>query len=265
MGHDLTISTIRKDHVRRLAEEGKRDDGRGFDEFRNVTITPNVLYKAEGSAEVMLGNTRVIAGVKMLEGTPYPDSPNKGAMSTGAELNPLASPTFEAGPPREHAIELSRVVDRGIRESGLIDMEALCIVPGEKVWISFIDIDILDYDGNLFDACSLAATAALLNTTVPISKVDESKKDYPLPLSDTIPVQTTFAKFGDAIFVDPSLMEEECMDVRLTVSTDDNGDIRAMQKGGGSGSFTQDQILETVERSREIQKGLRDKLMSAKA
>lgn len=258
MGHDLVLSTIKKDHIQNLAADGKRNDGRRLLEFRNLQITPNVIGKAEGSADVRLGNTRVLAGVKMLEGTPYPDTPNKGAMTTGAELNPLAAPEFEAGPPRAEAIELSRVVDRGIRESGLIDMEALCIIPGEKIWMAFIDIDILDHDGNLFDACSIAATAALLNTTVPFSRVDPKMKDAPLPLSEAVPLQTTFAKIGDAIMVDPDLDEESCMDVRLTVSTDQFGNIRAMQKGGGSGSFTQAEILETVKNAREVQASLRD-------
>ena len=83
------------------------------------------------------------------------------------ELIPLASPDFESGPPREKAIELARVVDRGIRESETIDMAKLCITPEEKVWIVFIDVHVLDYDGNLFDACSLAASAALGCTIVP--------------------------------------------------------------------------------------------------
>ncbi len=265
MGHDLIVSSIKRDHVRALADEEQRADGRGADDFRTLKVEPGIIGKAEGSAQVHLGNTRVIAGVKMIVGSPYPDTPNKGAMSTGAELNPIASPTFEAGPPREHAIELSRVVDRGIREAGIIDMEALCIEPGEKIWMAFIDIDILDYDGNLFDACSIAATAALLNTTVPISRVDESKEDYPLPLSEIIPIQTTFAKIGDQIVVDPSLDEEECMDVRLTVSTDQNGAIRAMQKGGGSGAFTSEEIIATVDRSRKISKIIRKELDKIRA
>ncbi|MBW3581893.1 MAG: exosome complex protein Rrp42 [Euryarchaeota archaeon] len=265
MGHDIVLSDIKRDYVHRLAAEGRREDGRGFLEFRNVEVRPGIIGKAEGSAEVLLGSTRVLAGVKMIIGTPYPDTPDKGAMATGVELNPIAAPDFESGPPREKAIELGRVVDRGIRESGLIDMKALCIEPGEKIWMAFIDIDILDFDGNLFDACSLAATAALLDAKVPISQVDETKKDYPLPISEIIPIQTTFAKLGDAIMVDPSLNEEQCMDVRLTVSTDQNGNIRAMQKGGGSGSFSRDEILETCRKARDIQVGLRSLLEGIRA
>ena len=55
-------------------------------------------------------------------------------MMTSTELAPLADQSFDPGPPREQSIELSRVVDRGIRESRMIDFEALCIEEGEKVW-----------------------------------------------------------------------------------------------------------------------------------
>jgi exosome complex component RRP42 len=260
MGHDVVLSTIKKDYIRRLADEGRRVDGRGFDEFRPVSIKTGVISKAEGSADVTLGKTRVMAGIKMIIGSPYPDTPDKGAMATGIELNPLAAPEFEAGPPREGAVELSRVVDRGIRESGLIDMKSLCIEEGEKIWMVFIDVDVLDHDGNLFDAASLAAVAALSTTKVPISQVDPDKEDYILPMNPEVPIQTTFAKIGNTIMADPDLDEEGCMDVRLTVATDQNGNIRAMQKGGGSGSFSRDEVLEIVAKARDVQAGLRSEL-----
>ena len=48
------------------------------------------------------------------------------------ELVPFASPMFESGPPREDAIELARVVDRGIRHSEIVDKKKLCITPGKE-------------------------------------------------------------------------------------------------------------------------------------
>lgn len=45
----------------------------------------------------------------------------------------MASPAFEPGRPPESAIELGRIVERGLRESKAIDTEALCIVAGVKV------------------------------------------------------------------------------------------------------------------------------------
>ncbi|HHH80294.1 MAG TPA: RNA-binding protein, partial [Thermoplasmatales archaeon] len=114
------ISSIKKDYLNKLAEQKKRIDGRAFDEYRKISIETNIVRKAEGSARVKIGNTQVLAGIKMDVGEPYSDSPESGVLTTSAELIPMASPDFEAGPPREDAIELARVVDRGIRESEVI-------------------------------------------------------------------------------------------------------------------------------------------------
>jgi len=273
----MTLSpVIKKDFLLQLAKQGKRADNRNMNQYREVKIETGVIDKAEGSAKVMIGNTQVVAGIKMDLGTPYPDTPNQGVMSTAAELIPLASPDFEAGPPRENAIELARVVDRGIRESEVIKFDELCIVPGEKIWLAFIDIHVIDYDGNLFDASSLAALAALLTAHVPIDQFKENleadaetcpeiktyleqhQTNYPLPMR-TPPISCTFVKFGDVIVVDPSLDEEDIADARLTVATDEKGDIRAMQKGL-NGSFTPDEIKNVIKEAAINGNDLRKKL-----
>jgi exosome complex component RRP42 len=254
----MTITpTIKKEYLVNLAENGKRADGRKFDDFRNISIETGVISKAEGSARVKIGNTQVISGIKMDIGEPYSDSPESGVMTTAAELIPLASPDFEAGPPRENAIELARVVDRGIRESELIEVDKLCIEPGEKVWMVFIDIHILDFDGNLFDAASLASLAALLTTNVPAERFDLGE-DYPLPLKEP-PISCTSVKYNGVVVMDPSLDEEEIAEARLTVATDKNGHLRAMQKGL-NGSFSVDEIKKVIKASidngRKIQEQL---------
>lgn len=175
------IPAIKKDYITKLAEQGKRVDGRTFNQYRTIEIETKVVNKAEGSARIKIGNTQVLVGIKMDLGEPFPDTPDCGVLSTAAEFVPLASPDFESGPPREDAIELARVVDRGVRESEVVDIKKLVITPGEKVWIVFIDIHILDYDGNLFDAASLGALAALSTTKMPILRFLQSgaleKKD----------------------------------------------------------------------------------------
>ncbi|MCK4332084.1 MAG: exosome complex protein Rrp42 [Thermoplasmatales archaeon] len=251
------VPIIKRDYICKLAAEGKRIDGRKFDEYRKIEIETNVVNKAEGSARVKIGNTQVLVGIKMGVGEPYSDSPESGVLTTAAELIPLASPDFEAGPPREDAIELARVVDRGVRESEVVELDKLCLEPGEKVWIVFIDIHILDYDGNLFDAASLASLAALSTATVPAARF-EVGEDYPLPLKDP-PISCTSVKFDNFVVMDPSLDEAEIADARLTVATDKNGDIRAMQKGL-NGSFTREEIQKVIKVSldngREIRKQL---------
>jgi exosome complex component RRP42 len=251
------IPSIKRDYLANLAKNGKREDGRAFDEFRQIEIETGIVSKAEGSARVKIGNTQVLTGIKMDIGEPYPDTPETGVMTTAAELIPLASPDFEAGPPREDAIELARVVDRGIRESQLIEIEKLCIEPEEKVWMVFIDIHILDYDGNLFDAASLASLAALMTTKVPAKRFDLGE-DYPLPIKEP-PISCTSVKFNDVVVLDPSLDEDEIAEVRLTVATDKNEDIRAMQKGL-NGSFTRDEIKKVIKASIDNGKKIREQL-----
>jgi exosome complex component RRP42 len=249
--------SIKRDYLAKLAQQGKRADDRKFDEFRNIEIETGVASKAEGSARVRIGNTQVIAGVKMDVGEPYSDSPESGVLTTAAELIPLASPDFEAGPPRENAIELARVVDRGIRESEVIEVDKLCIEPEEKVWIVFVDLHIIDYDGNLFDAASLAALGALLTATVPAERF-EVGKDYPLPMKEP-PISCTSVKYNGVVALDPSLDEEEIAEARLTVATDKNGDIRAMQKGL-NGSFTKEEIQKAIKASVDNGKKIREQL-----
>ncbi len=252
----MTITpSIKRDYLAKLAEKGKRADGRELNEFRNIQIETNIISKAEGSARVKIGNTQVVVGIKMDVGEPYSDSPESGVMTTAAELIPLASPDFEAGPPREDAIELARVVDRGVRESGVIELDKLCIEPEEKVWIVFIDMHIIDYDGNLFDAASLAALAALLTATVPAERF-ELGENYPLPLKEP-PISCTSVKYNNVVVMDASLDEEEIAEARLTVATDENGDIRAMQKGL-SGSFDVEEIKKVIKSSVDNGKKIRE-------
>lgn len=254
------VSELMRAHVYRLAATGQRIDGRALDEPRKIAIERSFVKTAEGSARVRLGNTDVLVGIKMSVGEPYPDTPNSGVLSTSVELIPMASPTFEAGPPRPDAIELARVVDRGIRESKMVNMETMCITPKEKVWVMFIDIHVLDFDGNLFDACSYGAVSALASTIVP-AKAQGIGEDFPLPV-DHWPVSVTTSKIKEVLVVDPGLDEERMADARLTVTTDENGDVRAMQKGL-SGTFSYDEVKRIIETAQRVGRGIRPLLQSS--
>jgi exosome complex component RRP42 len=216
----MELSNLTKNYVNKLLSEGKRFDGRGLLDFRDVVISYDVSNKAEGSARVNLGNTEVVVGVKAGLGTPYPDSPDKGNLMCTAELLPLASPRFESGPPAFKAVELGRLVDRAIRESGMVDFEKLMIEKGEKVWTIFVDIYPINDDGNLIDASVIAAVAALKKAKMPTldkdGKIDYSKRKDPIPLNkDTTPFSFSFFKLGDSIILDPTREEEESMETRI--------------------------------------------------
>ncbi|EQB65423.1 MAG: hypothetical protein AMDU3_IPLC00002G0060 [Thermoplasmatales archaeon I-plasma] len=254
---DEIVYGLKREYLEKICAEGSRIDGRKFDEIRTAVVNTNFVPRAEGSAEVRLGDTRVLVGIKIEQGEPFPDTPNSGILTTNAELLPMASPTFESGPPSEDAIELARVVDRGIRESKMIDLDKLVIKEGEKVWVVFIDMHILDYDGNLIDACSLGAVAALLEAKVPASKI--GAEDFPLPINH-IPINVTFAKIGNTLLADPNLEEEEVASARLSVATNENGDVVAMQKGLG-GSITKEELFSAVDTSIKVGKDIRKRVL----
>lgn len=246
-------------NILRSLEHGIRFDGRKPLEYRKIEVVKNVSCNAEGSARVKIGNTEVIAGTKLSVEKPYPDRPDEGTMIVNTELLPLSSPDFEKGPPSIQSIELSRVVDRGIRESKAIDVKKLCLEKATKVWIIFIDICSVNDDGNLFDAVAMAAVTALQETRFP--KYEDETIDYKihtdekLPMT-TLPVSVTVLKIGEHFIVDPTTEEEQVLDARITVETLPDGTICALQKGGDSG-ISIDEVKQMIEIGIEKGKELR--------
>lgn len=250
----FVVEQLKRAQMNELLSRGMRLDGRGLSDLRDLTIQTGVIEKAEGSARVKLGNTELIAGVKVNLGTPFPDTPDKGLLVVSAEVLPLASPYAEPGPPDESTIELARVADRGIRESGMIDVSKLVLVEGKHVYAVFVDVSILNVDGNLFDATSYAVVASLLTTKIPKYTVDDkgqpAKSDEVVPLPiQTVPVSMTMARIGDHLLVDPTSEEEALMEARITLVTDDKGNLCAGQKGM-PGSLTPQQILQAASTAR---------------
>ncbi|MBS3137454.1 exosome complex protein Rrp42 [Candidatus Woesearchaeota archaeon] len=228
-------NTTIKQHLMKAFQQNMRLDGRGLEEFRKIEVELDISKTAEGSARVKIGDTEVLAGVKMIISNPFPDTPEDGAIMINAEFLPMASARFESGPPGIESIELARIVDRGLRESKAIDVKKLCIKKGEKVWAVSVDIITMNDDGNLLDAAALATILAVKHTRYP--SFDGIEVDYK-ELTDTpleitkIPITVTVCKTGSYIFVDPVSEEESNIDARLTVTTMQDGNICALQKGG---------------------------------
>lgn len=251
-----------KEHMLHYFAKGIKTNGVKLTDYRDIKIEYNVSETAEGSARVKIGDTEVIAGVKMGVEEPYADTPDSGNLMVGVELLPLSSPDFESGPPSGKAIELARVIDRGIREAKAIDSKKLCIKKGEKVWSVSVDICALNDAGNLLDAGALATLAALKVTRFP--KYEDGEVDYREKSDKKIelrsePIAITIYKIGEYFIVDPTLEEEKEYDARLTVTTTKDGTISAMQKGGDT-ALTIEEIDAMVGIGIEKAKSLRSAL-----
>ncbi|MEM2187742.1 MAG: exosome complex protein Rrp42 [Nitrososphaerota archaeon] len=230
---DLTAKIMR-DKIYSLLLQGKRIDGRRPTDLRPIKIETGLLSKAEGSALVSMGSTKILTGIKVEVGAPFPDRPDEGTFTVNAELLPLASASFEPGPPDERGIELARVVDRSLREGGVIDLKKLCLIEGEKVYVLFIDIYVLDYDGNYFDPSLISALAALATAKIPRYEIVDGKPQktdeyFSLELN-SLPFTAMVGVIGEKFLLDPQLEEEKVLDVSLVVGADERGDITCVQK-----------------------------------
>jgi len=252
------MPNLQRERIVEYLNSGKRIDGRALDEFREIVIERGISKNAESSVSVKIGKTEVFAGVKMAVMEPYPDSKNEGTFMTTVELHPMASNSFDSGKPGIDAVELARVVDRGIRESGFIDLKKLCIKEGEKVWQVFLDIVAINDDGNLMDACGLAALVVLGDAKLPVYDEEEKKVKYELsktavPLNkEALSFNITFHKIGESIIIDASSEEEAISDYRLSVAVGEgNGKARitSLQKGkaGAISDDDMERILKLVE------------------
>jgi exosome complex component RRP42 len=243
------VENVMKKKISELLMSDNRLDGRGLLETRTITVETGMIGTAAGSSLVSLGHTKVMTGVKIETGMPFPDKPNHGVLTTNVELVPLASPNFEAGPPREKAIELARVVDRGIREAKVVDMSQLCIDPGKLVFIVYVDIYVLDHDGN----------AKMRKYTVKKGGEIKFKKGYEkLPLQN-YPVEISIGKLDGKLFVDPTLEEEAIVEGLITIAIGKEGEICAMQKRE-AGVFSVDNIQRAItiaqKKAEEIRKNV---------
>ncbi len=243
------------EYVKDIAKKSIRTDGRKPMDRRRITIKNGVINHSDGSAYVEFGETKVVAGVKVLPGAPFPDRPDEGGLIVSFEASELAS-KYESDRIL-YSVEIGRVTDRGIRESNLIDLKKFVVERGVKVLFVYIDIFTINNDGNLFDAANMAALSALTNARFKVEGKEEREK---LPLNyDNLAISSTFSKIGESIFFDPNVMEENAANARLTIGISDK--INSIQKGG-IGFFTPDEIDMCVGEAFRLKQEIKDLLMS---
>jgi len=248
------VSNVKKASILKALERGVRLDNRKPDDYRPLSITLGYAKKADGSALVKLGDTMVLAGTKLEMDEPFPDTPNQGNLMVNVELLPLAYETFEPGPPDENAIELARVVDRSLRDSKAVDLSKLVIIPGKKVWSLWVDVYVLDFAGNVMDASTIAAVAAIYNTKLPKVEVNGEEVKVLTERTDVTPlaypvVTLTAAKIGNFVVIDPNLEEESIADAKLSISYTPDMRIVGIQKSlGGAMKLEEIPQIEEVTR-----------------
>ncbi|KAM7436232.1 Exosome complex component RRP43 [Porites harrisoni] len=248
------------EYYRQFLKQDVRPDGRALLEFRKTILNVGSISTAEGSSLVKLGNTTVVCGVKAEFAVPSQEKPKLGFIG---QLNLSCCVQFSANQFALHAFFW-------ITSCEPISLEDLCIAEGKLCWVLYVDIMCLSYDGNITDACLIAAVAALQNTRLHSVKIDEEtqtpepseKKEVSLNLRQH-PVASTFGIFDDSVlFADPTDEEENLVSGIVTIVVTDDDKIAAVHKPGGS-PLTDDKLQECFKKSGRRGKEVRDLIQTA--
>lgn len=237
-------SNNQRKFVRDALLKGTRVDGRQDSDSRRLRVE---LFD-NGRSEVQLGRSRAAGVVTATIVAPFVDRPSQGVVSFEVVLSPMASASFPKDTFTERAVELSRLLERTLRDAGAIETESLCVLSGSKVWSLQVAVHILDDGGNLWDLTLAAAIAALLHYRRPAVSVGADghvtihspKERDPAPLAvHHIPLSVTFGfvaaadEKNVAIIVDPTDEEEQVLDGTMTVAVNAHREICSVHKGGG--------------------------------
>jgi exosome complex component RRP42 len=269
----LKISNNERKFLEDGISENMRNDGRGNLDYRPFIVETGILTQTNGSARLKIDNTDILVGIKLEIGEPDIDKPNQGKIKFSVECCPSASPEYEGRGAEVLNQELSIVLERIANNttlSNIMELKKLCIIPGKLCWIIYVDAMVLDSNGNLFDAISIATRAALHNTLVPKVEVNLENEEFEIsddPESftrlntDNVPICITFTKIANGYIVDSTIEEELCMQSRLTVAINIHGDVCAIQKGG-PGGLDPTSMYEMLQTAKKIGKQILDKLDS---
>ncbi|KAK8390341.1 hypothetical protein O3P69_010192 [Scylla paramamosain] len=246
---DISLSEAEKRYIVDGVKLGIRVDGRERLDYRQLEIETGLVSTANGSARVRLGCTDVLITVKMEMEPPPPQQPKDGQIHFFVNCSANAAPEFEGRGGEDLATSLSAMLDRLYSSPLSLDTSRLCVVPGKHVKVLYVDVEILECGGNLFDTVSLGVKAALWATRMPrIYITGEDGGELEFMVSDNpqevdrvdvsnAPILITHLRITENLTViDPTPEEECCGPVQVVVGVTPKGLITTTQQLG-AGTF----------------------------
>jgi ribonuclease PH len=186
-----------------------RSDNRTPDQLRPITITPDFIAMAEGSALIEVGNTKVICTASIEETVPqFMRNSGKGWISAEYSMLPRATLTRSArevtkGRAGGRTHEIQRLIGRSLRAA--IDLQRL----GERtVWI---DCDVIQADGGTRTA---SITGAFVALGLALEKLVEAGTLTAAPLRDFVAAVSVGIVDGE-ILLDLCYEEDSRADVDM--------------------------------------------------
>jgi ribonuclease PH len=213
----------------------QRDGGRRTDELRSLTIEPDYLEQAHGSALIVLGRTRVLCTATLEEGVPrWMMGRGKGWLT--AEYSMLPASTGQRTPreasqgkQKGRTVEIQRLIGRAMR--AVADMEAL----GERtLWL---DCDVLQADGG--------TRCAGISGVYVAAKRALDRMGLGRVLVDTVAAVSVGIVDGE-ILLDLDYVEDSSAEVDLNVVMTGSGRLIEVQATAEGAPFSRDELDEML-------------------
>ncbi|KAH8411177.1 hypothetical protein KR222_009643, partial [Zaprionus bogoriensis] len=227
--------------VQSAAKQSTRFDGRKPSEFRDVKLTFGSDW---GTVLVAMGETQVLAQVSCDIGTPSSARANEGTLFLNVDIKGVAFLDEAQATHDQRALALNSLLERTFRSSRCLDLESLCIAVEQHVWCVRVDINVLNHDGNLYDASTTAVLAALMHFRRPevsfadeqIHKYSERERELMPLLFLHYPVSVTYCVYKSTSqpLVDPTLLEENAADSIIVLSFNSYQELCTLNAGGSA-------------------------------
>ncbi|XP_043268520.1 exosome complex component RRP43-like [Venturia canescens] len=256
-------------YLRDYLTQNIRPDGRDFLTFRPISINVSSITHADSSAIFKIGNTTVVCGIKAELSVPKAATPDKGYVVPNVSLSPICSPKFRPGPPSDQAQETSQLVYSILRDSDILDLSSLCICKDKLVWVLYCDMECIDCDGSVIDACIGALIASLATLTLPEvaynpetgSTIVHTSKRHSVPIKSLV-TSTTFAVFDNELLIADPTEEEETQSLTHFTIAMDKDVLCCVHKPGGVAIST-DLFVKSLTRAKKRAERVRELIDTA--
>ncbi len=208
--------------------------------MRPVEITPGYLKTAEGSALIVVGNTRVLCTASVEDGVPpFLRGSGKGWVTAEYAMLPRATNKrtpreVNKGKPSGRTHEIQRLIGRSLR--AVVDQTAL----GERTIT--LDCDVLQADGGTRTASITGAFVALATA---LKTLVQFKTIARLPLTDYV-AATSVGLLRGEFLTDLCYEEDSRADVDMNVVMTGSGKFIELQATAEQKAFDDEQLAKMI-------------------
>lgn len=199
-----------------LVSKGRRADGRGLEEVREVKLETDAIRTADSSSLVKLGNTSLVCGCTAQLVTVQEKNDGREEVRVRVELPPIcSSPTGYKT--QQTAQLLTKTLKNILDYTSCLDKQNLYMSETEMCWSVDVEIVCLNYDGCLLDASLIAIISALKSLKLRDGATNTPERNFKF---NSLPVCSSFAVIGDHFICDPNLEEETVAQSIFSITVD---------------------------------------------